>query len=110
MFTCLRILQAANPDGVDAVILAVNHVPRSASEVAAREILATQAAKEAKKGKDKAEAVLPQHYLVYLAVGELVYVDVVDADTGKEPAKADQVRVVWTKTTEGDGLPLLNAR
>lgn len=82
----LRTLQPGNTEGVDAEIVAIDHVVRSEAEIEAKTDL---------------------HYIAYLKVGEIVYVDVVDADTGKEPAKGDKVRVNWTKTSEGDGMPIL---
>jgi uncharacterized OB-fold protein len=81
----LRELQANHPEGVEGVITGVNHVVRSPAEV-----------------KAKAE----QHYLVEIKVGELLYIDVVDSK--RELQAGDQVKVEWTKTQEGDGMPLLS--
>lgn len=98
MFPLLRELQHAHPDGVEGVVEAVNHVPRSEVEVKARKIV---------KKEDK-DVPFPMHFLVFLRVGETVYADVVDVDPDRELAKGDPVKVRWTQTAEGDGMPFLS--
>lgn len=98
MFPLLRDLQSSHPDGVEAVVESVNHVVRSEVEIKARTIV---------KKQDK-DVPFPMHFLVFLRVGETVYADVVDVDTDRELTKGDPVKVRWTQTAEGDGMPFLS--
>ena len=86
MFAPLRELRSKNPDGLRGVVMWVNQVVRSKPEI---------------------DAETPPHQLVFLTVGEEIYVDVVDVEREEPLQKGDEVSVTWRDTAEGDGMPLL---